>query len=109
VLVDIAIDQGGCFEDSHATTHANPTYTVHNSVFYCVANMPGAVPNTSTYALTNSTLPYAVKLANQGWQEALRGDHALALGLNTHDGHVTYAGVAEAHGMESVSLEEALS
>ncbi|GAA1974573.1 alanine dehydrogenase [Terrabacter lapilli] len=109
VLVDIAIDQGGCFEDSHATTHADPTYTVHNSVFYCVANMPGAVPNTSTYALTNSTLPYAVKLANQGWQEALRGDHALALGLNTHDGHVTYAGVAEAHGMESVSLEEALS
>lgn len=109
VLVDIAIDQGGCFEDSHPTTHADPTYTVHNSVFYCVANMPGAVPNTSTYALTNSTLPYAVKLANQGWQEALRGDHALALGLNTHAGHVTYAGVAEAHGMESVSLEEALS
>ncbi len=71
--------------------------------------MPGAVPNTSTYALTNSTLPYAVKLANQGWHEALRGDHALALGLNTHAGHVTYAGVAEAHGMESVSLETALS
>ncbi|MER7070458.1 alanine dehydrogenase [Terrabacter sp. NPDC000476] len=109
VLVDIAIDQGGCFEDSHATTHADPTYTVHDSVFYCVANMPGAVPNTSTYALTNSTLPYAVKLANQGWHEALRGDQALALGLNTHAGHVTYAGVAEAHGMESVSLETALS
>ncbi|MFM6849108.1 MAG: alanine dehydrogenase, partial [Terrabacter sp.] len=71
VLVDIAIDQGGCFEDSHATTHADPTYTVHSSVFYCVANMPGAVPNTSTYALTNSTLPYAVKLANQGWRDAL--------------------------------------
>ncbi|NUO34676.1 MAG: alanine dehydrogenase [Terrabacter sp.] len=109
VLVDIAIDQGGCFEDSHATTHADPTYTVHGSVFYCVANMPGAVPNTSTYALTNSTLPYAVKLANQGWRDALRSDHALGLGLNTHDGHVTYGGVAEAHGMTSVSLDEALS
>ncbi|MEW1953496.1 alanine dehydrogenase [Terrabacter sp. NPDC080008] len=109
VLVDIAIDQGGCFEDSHATTHADPTYTVHNSVFYCVANMPGAVPNTSTYALTNSTLPYVVKLANLGWHDALRADPALALGLNTHAGQVTYRGVAEAHGMESVSLEEALS
>ena len=109
VLVDIAIDQGGCFEDSHATTHADPTYRVHDSVFYCVANMPGAVPNTSTYALTNSTLPYAVKLANQGWRDALRSDPALGLGLNTHDGHVTYGGVAEAHGMASVSLDEALS
>jgi alanine dehydrogenase len=109
VLVDIAIDQGGCFEDSHPTTHADPTFTVHNSVFYCVANMPGAVPNTSTYALTNSTLPYAVKLANQGWRDALRGDHALALGLNTYDGHVTYGPVAEAHGMTSIPLEEALS
>ncbi len=77
VLVDIAIDQGGCFEDSRPTTHADPTFPVHNSVFYCVANMPGAVPNTSTYALTNSTLPYAVKLANQGWRDALRGDRAL--------------------------------
>jgi alanine dehydrogenase len=109
VLVDIAIDQGGCFEDSHATTHADPTYQVHQSVFYCVANMPGAVPNTSTYALTNATLPYAVKLANQGWRDALRGDAALGLGLNTHAGHVTYGPVAEAHGMSSVSLEEALS
>jgi alanine dehydrogenase len=109
VLVDIAIDQGGCFEDSRPTTHADPTFQVHNSVFYCVANMPGAVPNTSTYALTNSTLPYAVKLANQGWLDALRRDRALALGLNTHDGHVTYGPVAEAHGMSSISLEEALS
>ncbi|MBC9823505.1 alanine dehydrogenase [Terrabacter sp. MAHUQ-38] len=109
VLVDIAIDQGGCFEDSHPTTHADPTYRVHDSVFYCVANMPGAVPNTSTYALTNSTLPYAVKLANLGWRDALRTDRALGLGLNTHDGHVTYAGVAEAHGMSSVTLDEALS
>jgi alanine dehydrogenase len=109
VLVDIAIDQGGCFEDSRPTTHADPTFMVHSSVFYCVANMPGAVPNTSTYALTNSTLPYAVKLANQGWRDALRGDHALALGLNTYGGHVTYGPVAEAHGMTSIPLEEALS
>jgi alanine dehydrogenase len=109
VLVDIAIDQGGCFEDSRPTTHADPTYMVHQSVFYCVANMPGAVPHTSTYALTNVTLPYAVELANRGWRDALRADRALGLGLNTHDGHVTYAGVAEAHGMQSISLEEALS
>src|SRR6478609_407041 len=109
VLVDVSIDQGGCFEDSRPTTHSDPTYTVHNSVFYCVANMPGAVPNTSTYALTNVTLPYAVELANQGWRDALRADHALGLGLNTHDGHVTYAGVAEARGMTSVGLDEALS
>ena len=88
VLVDIAVDQGGCFEDTHPTTHADPTYAVHNSVFYCVANMPGAVPNTSTYALTNATLPYAVALANKGWDQACRDDHALALGLNTHQGEV---------------------
>ena len=74
VLVDISIDQGGCFEDSRPTTHADPTYQVHNSVFYCVANMPGAVPHTSTYALTNVTLPYAVELANRGWRDALRAD-----------------------------------
>ena len=86
VLVDIAVDQGGCFEDTHATTHADPTYAVHNSVFYCVANMPGAVPNTSTYALTNATLPYTVALANKGWEQACRDDHSLALGLNTHAG-----------------------
>ena len=91
VLVDIAVDQGGCFEDTPPTTHADPTYTVHNSVFYCVANMPGAVPNTSTYALTNATLPYTVALANKGWQQACRDDRSLALGLNTHDGQVTYA------------------
>jgi alanine dehydrogenase len=109
VLVDIAIDQGGCFEDSHATTHADPTYEVHNSVFYCVANMPGAVPHTSTYALTNVTLPYAVQVANRGWREALRANRPLALGLNTHDGHVTYAPVAEAHGLESRDLEDVLA
>ncbi|MFC4534531.1 alanine dehydrogenase [Sphaerisporangium dianthi] len=99
VLVDIAIDQGGCFEDSRPTTHAEPTYKVHESVFYCVANMPGSVANTSTYALTNATLPYAVKLADLGWREALRADPALALGLNTHAGRLTYAHVAEAHGL----------
>jgi len=108
VLVDIAIDQGGCFEDSRPTTHASPTYTVHDSIFYCVANMPGAVPHTSTYALTNVTLPYAVALANKGWQQALRDDHSLALGLNTHGGQLTYAPVAEAHGMDCTSLDGVL-
>jgi alanine dehydrogenase len=108
VLVDISIDQGGCFEDSHATTHEDPTYPVHSSVFYCVANMPGAVPHTSTYALTNVTLPYAVQLANHGWRTALRADPALALGLNTHDGAVTYGPVAEAHGFVSLTLDEVL-
>ncbi|TQJ87106.1 L-alanine dehydrogenase [Streptomyces sp. SLBN-31] len=108
VLVDIAIDQGGCFEDSHPTTHAEPTFQVHDSVFYCVANMPGAVPNTSTYALTNATLPYIVELANRGWVEALRRDPALAKGLNTHDGKVVYREVAEAHGLEHVELESLL-
>jgi alanine dehydrogenase len=109
VLVDISIDQGGCFEDSRPTTHDDPTYQVHNSVFYCVANMPGAVPHTSTYALTNVTLPYALELANRGWRDALRADAALALGLNTHDGAVTYGPVAEAHGMPTVQLAEVLS
>ena len=108
VLVDIAIDQGGCFEDSRPTTHADTTFRVHDSVFYCVANMPGAVPNTSTYALTNVTTPYAVSLANHGWQEALRADPALALGLNTHDGVVTSEPVAQAHGLEHRPLAEVL-
>src|SRR5215469_14902296 len=99
VLVDIAIDQGGCFEDSHATTHAEPTFGVHNSVFYCVANMPGAVPHTSTYALTNVTLPYAIELADKGWRDALRSDAALALGLSTHAGALTSQPVADAHGL----------
>ena len=109
VLVDIAIDQGGCFADSHPTTHADPTFKVHNSVFYCVANMPGAVPHTSTYALTNVTLPYAVELANHGWREALRADQALALGLNTHEGQVTNAPVASAHGYDSVAIADVLA
>jgi alanine dehydrogenase len=109
VLVDIAIDQGGCFEDSRPTTHADPTYKVHNSVFYCVANMPGAVPYTSTYALTNVTLPYAVALANKGWKQACRDDRSLALGLNTHEGRITYPAVAEAfEDVASVSLESVL-
>jgi alanine dehydrogenase len=108
VLVDIAIDQGGCFEDSRPTTHAEPTYRVHNSVFYCVANMPGAVPNTSTYALTNVTLPYALSLANNGWREALMADPALALGLNTYDGTITNGPVAEAHGLEHQELADVL-
>ena len=109
VLVDIAIDQGGCFEDSHPTTHADPVYRVHNSVFYCVANMPGAVPNTSTHALTNVTLPYAVELANRGWRDALRADPALADGLNTHDGRLTSAPVAAAHGYEAVPVADVLA
>ena len=104
VLVDIAIDQGGCFADSHPTTHADPTYEVHNSVFYCVANMPGAVPRTSTYALTNVTLPYAMALANKGWQAALSADKALAPGLNTHGGALTNAPVAEAHNLPHTPL-----
>jgi alanine dehydrogenase len=109
VLVDISIDQGGCFEDSHPTTHADPTYMVHDSVFYCVANMPGAVPHTSTYALTNVTLPYVVEIANRGWREALRRDPSFAPGLNTHEGNLTCAPVAEAHHLPFVSLQEVLS
>jgi alanine dehydrogenase len=109
VLVDISIDQGGCFEDSHPTTHADPVYKVHESVFYCVANMPGAVPHTSTYALTNVTLPYAIQLANLGWRDALRRDRALALGLNTFDGQLTYGPVAEAHHLPYLTLEQVLA
>ena len=99
VLVDIAIDQGGCFEDSRPTTHDEPTFKVHDSVFYCVANMPGAVPRTSTYALTNATMPYVIKLADKGWKEACAADRALALGLSTHDGELLNEHVAEALGL----------
>jgi alanine dehydrogenase len=109
VLVDIAVDQGGCFEDTHATTHSDPTFTVHNSIFYCVANMPGAVPNTSTYALTNATMPYAVALADKGWVQACRDDHSLALGLSTHAGQLTNAPVGEATGLASVDPDEVLA
>lgn len=109
VLVDISVDQGGCFEDSRPTTHADPTFRVHDSTFYCVSNMPGAVPHTSTYALTNVTLPYALELANHGWREAMRRDPALALGLNVHDGQITYRPVAEAHGLTSLTPSEVLA
>jgi alanine dehydrogenase len=109
VLVDIAVDQGGCFADSHPTTHDNPTFAVHGSLFYCVANMPGAVPNTSTYALTNATLPYARALASHGWRAALAADDALARGLNIHGGSVINEQVATALGFEHVSLESMLA
>src|SRR3712207_4427018 len=108
VLVDIAVDQGGCFEDSRPTTHDEPTFRVHESVFYCVANMPGAVPNTSTHALTNVTLPYVMALANEGTVAAVRADRALAHGVNVVAGQVVLPEVAEAHGMTAVPLEEVL-
>ncbi|HSV65818.1 MAG TPA: alanine dehydrogenase [Mycobacteriales bacterium] len=109
VLVDISTDQGGCFEDSRPTTHAEPTYPVHGSLFYCVTNMPGAVPHTSTYALTNVTLPYAMDLANKGLRRAAADDPALALGVNATAGALVYPPVAEAHGMTVRSLAEALA
>ena len=109
VLVDIAVDQGGCFADSRPTTHADPTFAVHGSLFYCVANMPGAVPNTSTYALTNATMPYVRAIANLGWRDALRADAALALGLNTFDGRVVSEPVATAHGLEHARLADVLA
>ncbi|MGB5347077.1 MAG: alanine dehydrogenase [Woeseia sp.] len=108
VLVDISIDQGGCFETSHATTHADPTYVVDGVVHYCVANMPGAVPRTSTFALTNATLPFVKALANHGWVEALRKDPHLAEGLNVHAGNVNYAAVAKDLGYKYVSVADAL-
>ena len=98
VVVDISIDQGGCFETSHVTTHSAPTFVSHDVVHYCVGNMPGAVPRTSTYALTNVTIPYAIEIANRGLEEAVRADAALALGVNVYEGSVTNARVAEAHG-----------
>ncbi len=108
VLVDVAIDQGGCFEDSRPTTHADPTFMVHDSVFYCVANMPGAVPNTSTWALTNATLAYAVQLANKGWKRALKENRPLSLGLNTHAGQITYPAVADAFGLAYTRVDDLL-
>ncbi|MCP2279624.1 alanine dehydrogenase [Nocardia amikacinitolerans] len=104
VLVDIAIDQGGCFADSRPTTHAEPTYRVHDSVFYCVANMPGAVPNTSTVALTNATLPYVLALAEHGWRDAVAADLGLAAGLSTHQGSLLSESVAAAHGYTAERL-----
>lgn len=108
VVVDISIDQGGSFETSRMTTHSNPTYVVHDVVHYCVGNMPGAVPHTSTYALTNATLPYVLALANQGLEQAVAQDPALALGVNVHRGEIVYAPVAEAHGLTSKRLDDLL-
>jgi alanine dehydrogenase len=99
VLVDVAIDQGGCFADSRPTTHQDPTYKVHDAIFYCVANMPGAVPATSTYALANATIKYGLALANKGWQRALADDAGLAKGLNVHEGKIMYEAVAKAHNL----------
>jgi alanine dehydrogenase len=109
VLVDVAIDQGGCFETSKPTTHSEPTFEVDGIVHYCVANMPGAVPLTSTVALTNATLPYAVKIADQGWQEVARKNSGIRAGLNVVAGKVTYAGVAEAFTMQYTDIEELLN
>ena len=109
VLVDIAIDQGGCFEDSKPTTHAEPTFKVHNSIFYCVANMPGAVPHTSTYALTNATLIYAKAIAKHGWKKSCQLDDALALGLNTHAGVLVNEPVAAAHSLGHTELAAVLA
>jgi alanine dehydrogenase len=104
VLVDISIDQGGCFETSHVTTHSDPTYVVDGVVHYCVGNMPGAVPRTSTYALTNVTLHYVSAIADQGLDDAIRADAALALGVNVHSGLVTNDGVAAAHGLDTTPV-----
>jgi alanine dehydrogenase len=106
IVIDIAIDQGGCVETSHMTTHSDPTYLVHGVVHYCVGNMPGAVPNTSTYALTNVTLPYALAIAENGLEDAVRDDPALAMGVNTYGGQLTNGGVAEARDIEPVALSE---
>jgi alanine dehydrogenase len=108
VIVDVAVDQGGCIETVKPTTHANPTYVVDGVVHYCVANMPGAVPRTSTLALTNATLPYAKQLADEGWLAACRANGPLALGLNAVDGKLTYAAVGEAFGLDSVPVSDVL-
>ncbi|NOZ73206.1 MAG: alanine dehydrogenase [Chloroflexi bacterium] len=108
VLVDVAVDQGGCIETSHPTTHSHPTFEVDGVVHYCVSNMPGAVPRTSTYALCNSTLPYVVRLADHGVVAAIRADATLAKGVNTYQGHITYPAVAEAFGLEYTPLSDLL-
>jgi alanine dehydrogenase len=109
VLVDVSVDQGGCFESIRPTTHDERTFRAHGSIFYCVANMPGAVPHTSTHALTAATLPYVLRLADAGWREALRSDPALAAGLNVHAGWVTNPAVAAAHGLEAVAARQVLA
>jgi alanine dehydrogenase len=108
VLVDVAVDQGGCFETTRPTTHAEPTYVVEDVIHYCVANMPGAVPYTSTLALTNATMPYAIQLANLGWKEACKQSKEMRLGLNIINGKVVYKGVAEAFNLPYTSVEEFL-
>jgi alanine dehydrogenase len=108
VLVDVAIDQGGCFETSRPTTHNDPIYVVENIVHYCVANMPGAVARTSTIALTNATLPYALEIADKGWKQAMRENREIMLGANVIDGKITYKAVAEAFGMAYTPIEDLL-
>ncbi|MGH7481114.1 MAG: alanine dehydrogenase, partial [Longimicrobiales bacterium] len=108
VIVDVAVDQGGCVETIRPTTHDDPIYVVDGVIHYAVANMPGGVPRTSTLALSNATFPYALALANRGWREACRSDRALALGVNIVAGKVTYPGVAEAFELELTPLEDAL-
>jgi alanine dehydrogenase len=108
VLVDISVDQGGCFESTRPTTHSNPTFEVHRSIFYCVANMPGAVPHTSTHALANATLPYTLSIAAHGWKDAVRADPALGEGVNVAAGQVVYQPVADAHGLPFTPLAEVL-
>jgi alanine dehydrogenase len=106
VVVDVAVDQGGCIETTHPTTHSNPTFVVDGVVHYCVANMPGAVPRTSTYALSNATLPYVAKLAEMGAEVAIQTDPSLAKGVNTYRGKITYPAVAEAFGLDYTPLEK---
>jgi alanine dehydrogenase len=108
VIVDVAVDQGGCIETTHPTTHSNPTYYVEDVLHYCVANMPGAVPRTSTFALTNATLPYALKLANKGFSDAISSDPGLWAGVNTYAGKLTYEAVATAQEREYTPLGELL-
>ena len=108
VIVDVAVDQGGCIETTHPTTHSNPTYYVDDVLHYCVANMPGAVPRTSTFALTNATLPFALKLANKGFKDAIVADKHLKAGVNTYAGHITYEAVAESQGLAYKAIDELL-
>jgi alanine dehydrogenase len=109
VLVDVAVDQGGCIETCRPTTHDDPIFVIEDVVHYCVANMPGAVPYTSTIALTNATLPYAIKIADKGWKDACRQDHALKLGLNVVNGKVVYKGVADAFNLPLVDVDAVLA
>jgi alanine dehydrogenase len=108
VIVDVAVDQGGCIETTRPTTHSNPTYYVEDVLHYCVANMPGAVPRTSTFALTNATLPYALRLANRGFLEAIASDPGLKEGVNTYAGKLTYEAVAQDQGLEYAPIDQML-